>query len=105
MLDLLEAGKLRAGVIVHANHHGHRHEATVTKDGKLKAGPSGTGVSPTTAARRITGRPINGWVFWLVEQDQGHPRSLWRLRKELVAEREHRRPGASVPTGNSRPTS
>jgi hypothetical protein len=85
--DLVRAGKLRAGGQVHANHHGRRYSAVITKTGALKLPDESEELSPTAAAKKITKGPINGWQFWLVEQPNARPRSLRQLRAELLRDR------------------
>jgi Restriction Enzyme Adenine Methylase Associated len=86
MADLISAGKIRPSGRLHANHHGKRYEAVVTERGDLRLPHEPTGLSPSAAAKRITGRDTNGWAFWLVDQPDGTARSLRRLRAELLAD-------------------
>jgi Restriction Enzyme Adenine Methylase Associated len=85
--DLMQAGIVTPGTRVHANHHGRRYEATVTRQGLLKLPGVREALSLSGAAKQITRRETNGWAFWLVAQADGSARSLRRLREELLYSR------------------
>ncbi len=80
-MSLIMSGKLPSGTELH--HQGRRYvartvTATVAKDGIRFGGQ--TYLSPSGAARAITGRPVNGWVFWKLPS--GKP--LGTLRTNLA---------------------
>ena len=57
------AGRLQKRYYLRADYKGHRYLATLRKDGHIAyAGKLYT--SPTAAARGVTGRAVNGWLFW-----------------------------------------
>jgi hypothetical protein len=65
LLQLITSGKLRGGTTLH--HHGRQHAlravtATVVANGISFGGR--TYSSPSAAAKAITGRPVDGWIFW-----------------------------------------
>ena len=65
LLQLITSGKLPSGTTLH--HQGRQHAtrtvtATVVADGIRYSGR--TYSSPSAAARTITGRPVDGWIFW-----------------------------------------
>jgi hypothetical protein len=87
LLTSSQLATFEIGQLVHANHRGGRYHATVTTEGWLKLPNVSEPLSPSTGAKRITGRATNGWAFWLVPQAGGAPESLRRLRARLLAER------------------
>lgn len=87
LLDLMQAGHLKASQQLHANHLGRRYNATLLHDGCLKLPRVSEPLTPSAAARRITGRETNGWAFWLAPQASGVAWSLKRLRGRALAER------------------
>lgn len=64
--SLIKAGKLTAGTTLHHKGRGYDNTrnvtATVTESGILFRGR--TYLSPSAAARVVTNRPVDGWIFW-----------------------------------------
>jgi hypothetical protein len=62
LLSLIKSGKLPSGTTLH--HQGHRYsgDATVTENGLRVRGR--TYETPTGAAKAITNREVDGWIFW-----------------------------------------
>jgi hypothetical protein len=65
LLSLIASGKLSSGTQLH--HEARKRAeltvtATVTNNGILFRGRTFT--SPSGAARAVTGRPVDGWLFW-----------------------------------------
>lgn len=73
--DLLSAGLLQAGAVLRPKRKKHQdREATLLPDGSLEI-DGRVFLSPSDAAKSLTGRPTNGWVFFLAD-----PRSSTTLR-------------------------
>jgi Restriction Enzyme Adenine Methylase Associated len=62
LLSLIKSGRLQAGITLH--HTGPRYTgyASVAEDG-LRVGGR-TYNTPTGAAKAITSREVDGWLFW-----------------------------------------
>lgn len=65
LLALIALGKLRPGAELH--HKGRRLSgrtvtATVAENGIRFRGHTFT--TPSAAAKVVTGRPVDGWIFW-----------------------------------------
>lgn len=65
LLSLIRSAKLRSGTTLHhqRRRRGERAvTARVVEDGIHFSGR--TYSSPSAAAKAITGRPVDGWIFW-----------------------------------------
>lgn len=85
LVDLIGAGLLSAGTILHARRKQLSHRtATVLQDGQLDVDGKIYG-SPSAAAIAISGKGENGWQFFVVEG--GTKRRLSDLWREYVEQR------------------
>jgi len=85
LVDLVGAGLLAAGTILHARRKKLSHRtATVLQDGQLDVDGAVYG-SPSAAAIAISGKGENGWQFFVVEG--GTKRRLSELWREYVEQR------------------
>jgi len=82
LADLINGGALTPGILLFPRRKKFIDRvATLLPDGRLEVG----GVlfeSPSKAATEITGKPTNGWWFFLV--DQASRRSLRNVRRDYV---------------------
>ncbi|GAA2543029.1 DUF262 domain-containing protein [Microbacterium mitrae] len=82
---LVNSGLLPAGSRLRSRFQDPQHTdalAIVLEDGSLQVGDA-VADSPSGAAQRATGRPANGWWWWVLE---GTNRSLSEVRAEYLAE-------------------
>jgi hypothetical protein len=91
LADLINAGFLRAGMPLYPRRKKHaEHVATLLPDGQIDLGGK-IFEKPSPAAVSLTGKPTNGWWFFLV--DQASRRSLRDVWRQYVDSR-------SVDTGD-----
>jgi hypothetical protein len=82
LLDLISAGWLEPGMtLVPRRPKFAQIEVTLLADGRIDV-TGGIHLTPSEAAKAITGRPTNGWWFFLV--DQHTKRSLRDVRSEYL---------------------
>ena len=62
LLSLIMSGKLPIGTILYHQGPQYSGRATVTENGLRVWGT--TYKTPTGAAKAITGREVDGWIFW-----------------------------------------
>jgi hypothetical protein len=101
--DLIAAGLLAEGAVLHPISPRYQAEAVVEADGSLRVGDEVVN-APSTAAQRVTGRVEPGWEFWGVVDDDGRLTSLFDLRKVCrlrAASRRGRKARAAVQVGRS----
>jgi hypothetical protein len=68
---LVDAGRLKAGMLLHGTHNGTRHEVRLDDDGRLWLDDDAYRL-PDEAGRIATGRKTcAGWKFWHVDLDDG----------------------------------
>jgi len=80
--DLISAGLLEPGSMMHARRKAHSHRtATVLPDGRLDVDGK-VFETPSGAARSISGKSVNGWWFFLVSPTS--KRSLSDVLQEYV---------------------
>lgn len=79
LLDLVSAGYLSVGDVLHPDHAAHRQRwAKITDRGRIKLDSGDEFWSPSGAGRHIIQRNCAGWHFWKV---QGTGLRLWDLRE------------------------
>lgn len=82
MRDLIEAGMLSVGEVLHTTRRGRSDQAEVLEDGSLRFGEQRYS-SPSGAARAASGTTAEpGWEYWAVERGGAYVR-LFELRDEL----------------------
>jgi hypothetical protein len=82
LLDLIGAGSLEPGMaLVPRRRKFAQVEATLLPDGRIDVA-GGVHMTPSEAAKAITGRPTNGWGFFLV--DRQAKRALRDVRREYL---------------------
>jgi hypothetical protein len=82
LADLIAAGVLAEGATLHARRAGVADRtATVLSDGVIDV-DGVRHLTPSGAARAVSGTSVNGWWFWLV--DPGSRRSLRDVLREYV---------------------
>jgi hypothetical protein len=79
--ELLSRGKLRAGERLVGTHRGTEHSAELLADGRIRVADGESFKSPSYAARHITDRSTNGWLFWSVDR-YGQKRPLASFRDQ-----------------------
>ena len=102
IVDLIASGKRKPGARLRASHLGSRHEAKLLPGGDLALTGERQSLTPSGAARAITGRATNGWAFWLAERPNGKWWSLRRIRNEYLTERSPVPVASDEPVAESR---
>ena len=80
--DLLAAGLVRAGARWQGKTGGQDVFAEVTAEGGLVVDGEALS-SPSAAAKKATGYPVDGWHFWKFTDAEGLVREVDELRKRL----------------------
>ena len=65
LISLIRSGKLKVGTtVLHRGRprSGNDATATVVEDGLRMSGR--TFATPSAAAKAVTGKPVDGWIFW-----------------------------------------
>jgi hypothetical protein len=82
LLDLISAGRLEPGTVLVPRRRKFAHvEATLLTDGRLDVA-GGVHLTPSEAAKAVTGQQTNGWWFFLI--DKQAKRSLRDARREYL---------------------
>ena len=82
LLDLISAGWLQPGMVLAPRRSKFAQvEATLLPDGRIDVA-AGVHVTPSEAAKAVTGQQTNGWWFFLV--DTKSKRSLRDVRREYL---------------------
>lgn len=72
LIDLIEAKLIEPNTKITNTVEGQNYEAIITPNGKVKLAHNNSEFnSLSSAAKEIMGRPINGWVWWQIEDDSG----------------------------------
>lgn len=74
VIDLIEAKIIEPNTKIINTVDGQEYEALITPNGKIKLVHNDTTTvynSLSSAAKEIMGRPINGWVWWQIEDSSG----------------------------------
>ena len=72
LTDLIGAKLIEPNTKITNTVEGQNYEAIITPNGKVKLAHNNSEFnSLSSAAKEIMGRPINGWVWWQIEDDSG----------------------------------
>jgi len=65
LISLIRSGRLRVGtILLHRGRSGRSTSATATVVERGLQMRGQTFSTPSGAARAITGKPVDGWIFW-----------------------------------------
>ena len=95
--DLLSGGLAKPGERWRAKTKGREAFAEVTPEGDLQVADEKFS-SPSAAASKVTGYPVDGWHFWSAEASDGTWRKVNELRQQMAGVKPDRAPSVTPRT-------
>lgn len=86
--NLVDAGILKANIVIYNTYKGIKYEAKILENGEIRVlnNKPATFKSPSKAAVYITGNSVNGWVWWKCRDEKGREIPLDAFREKLIKE-------------------